>query len=264
MDAAEIKSWIGVVASLSALIVGLVTALWAYTKFVLERGLLPPSQFDVECTPVGLLGGKKLLEVVLHLRNVGTSTLIASDIRVDVLYLERQDLPTLFSDARFGRLALPHSVRADLAPAEPPRYRKKPIPPSRWRRLRWVVLVRRAVGSMTTRRVAAPGEPAKQPRGITVVPYDTFVQAGVDQLYTFPTAVPESAAFVLIWSSFRYAQSPKPLQRAVLAVSRRLGLVQFTLRHVTAPHTVERLFSVDGQQEPSGAAGGDRSVREVD
>lgn len=261
MDAAEIKSWIGVIASASALIIGLVTALWAYTKFVLERGLLPPSQFDVECTPVGALGRKTLLEIVLHLRNVGTSTLIASDIRVDVLYLEERDLPTLFSDARFGRLSLSHSVRADLLPAKPPRYPKKPMPRSRRSALRWVVRMKKALRwALRVKLERHKKREPRKPRGITVVPYDTFVQAGVEQIYTFPTAVPDSTNFVLVWSSFRYAQSPKPLQRTVLWISRRLGLVQFTLRHVTAPHTVERLFSIPTQPQPAGTADGDGSL----
>lgn len=254
MDAAEIKSWIGVIASLSALIIGLVTALWAYSKFVLERGLLPPSQFDVECTPVGALGGKTLLEIVLHLRNLGTSTLIASDIRVDVLYLEGRDVPALFSDGRFGRLSLSRSVRADLMPAMPPRYPRKPIPRRKWRALRWAVRLKVLPLAVRLKLVRRRRERRKRPRGITVVPYDTFVQAGVDQIYTFPTAVPASTEFVLVWASFGYAQSPKALQRAVLWSSRRLGLVQFTLRHVTAPHTVERLFRVDAERGAGGAA----------
>jgi hypothetical protein len=209
MSIDTLKPWIEVIASLSALIIGLVTALWAYTKFILERGLLPATDFTLECNVLGRQGDKTLLEIILHLKNIGSSVLIANDIRVDIRYLE--SAPRLSAKQKLlGRAEFPKSVLDELLKDVPEDER----------------------------------EGLKTGRGFSVMPYDSFVQSGVDQRYTFPTAVPASATYALVWSSFRYAQKPKAMQRAALAVSRRLGLVQFTLRHVTKPHTTERVFKL--------------------
>ena len=84
----------------------------------------------------------------------------------------------------------------------------------------------------------------KVTRGIQVIPYDTFVQPGVSQKYTFITSLPITASFAQVWSSFEYAQSPSGTQKLVIRLSRALGLVQFSLHHITEPHTVERLFKI--------------------
>jgi len=76
------------------------------------------------------------------------------------------------------------------------------------------------------------------------MPYDTFIQSGIDQRYAFQTAVPDSTTYVLVWSSFEYAQSPRAIQRVMLWLSRRLGLIQFTLKHVAEPHTTERMYKL--------------------
>lgn len=214
MDLDMLQKWLGLLSSAVALSAGLVAALWAYTKYVLERGLLPPAQFDVDCKFVGLQGDKKLLEILVHLKNLGTSTLITSDVRVDVLYLDDADKPSLFEDPTrptFGRLRFPRSLRKELR----------------------------------------QDEEAGNRRGMRVVPYDTFVQPGVDQVYTLITAIPESTIYVLIWSSFQYAQHPTLISRFVLFLSRQLGLLQYSLGHVSRPHTIERVFRV---VEPQGKA----------
>jgi len=77
------------------------------------------------------------------------------------------------------------------------------------------------------------------------MPHDSFVQPGIDQQHAFETTVPSSTAYVLAWSSFEYAQSPSALQKAMLWLGRRPGLVQFTLEHVSEPHTTERVFKLD-------------------
>jgi|SRR3990172_434087 len=204
-----LQQWLGLVSGSVTLIAGLVTALWAYTKFVLERTLLPPTQFDLDCRSVGSQGDKKLLEILVYLKNLGSSTLIASDIRVDVLYIiddpdEKLDLVKDPSKPTFGRLWFPRSLRKDLSQDK-----------------------------QTDNR-----------RGIKVVPYDTFVQPGVNQAYTLVTAIPKSTTFVLVWSSFQYAQHPTLITRLIWFVSRRIGLIQYSLDHVSEPHTIERVFRV--------------------
>jgi hypothetical protein len=227
---AEMQSWLKLISGVFSLLAGLVTALWAYTKFILERGLLPPVQFDVSCQTVGSQSDKRILEILVNLKNLGTSTLVASNISVDVLYLESTDPLNLFEDptqATYGRLRFPRSVRKDLHKNDP----------------------KQSVNTSET----SPSEKhfdahkkttAKSQRGILIVPHDTFVQPGVNQVYTVVTAIPASTSYVLIRSSFQYAQHPKTLARIILFLSRRLGLIQYSLDHVTEPHTLERVYPV--------------------
>jgi len=231
MKVDSLQSWIGVVASLSALIVGLVTALWAYSKFVIERGLLPPVQFWLECKDLGTRGDKTLLEISIHLKNVGNSTLIATKLRADLRYLEKDENLELSLDpdlyARFGRAIFKGSLTKDLLDrADLPAV---PEPPPK---------------QVKVRRSQKKSQEQERKRGLSVMPHDTFVQSHVDQVYPFVTAIPSSTSHVLVWSSFRYAQRPRPLQKVILWVSRKLGLIQFTLEHVTEPHTTERVFEL--------------------
>lgn len=193
---------------------GLVAALWAYTKFVLERGILAPAQLDMKAAVTDTIGGWRLLEVTINIRNVGSSTLVASDLRADIRYLGSSDSIELFdvpaSNARYGRAVFPHSVRRQVR-----------------------------AGSANP-----PSSPEGDGRGFLVVDHDTFVQANVNQPYTFVTRIPDTARFLLLFASFRYAQRPRRLARVLLRLSRRLGLIQYTLDHVREPHTVERLVDV--------------------
>src|SRR5512143_1711226 len=117
MDPQTLKQWLEVASGTFALLAGLVAALWAYIKFILERGLLPPVQFDVDCRTVGRQADKTVLEILLHLKNLGNATLVATNLRVDVRYLEATGAVNLFNvpaDRKFGRLAFPGSLKRDL------------------------------------------------------------------------------------------------------------------------------------------------------
>ena len=67
MDGTTVKTWVDIVSGIITLVAGLVVALWAYTRFVLERGLLPSIQFDIDCTVVGRQRGHIILEIAPHL-----------------------------------------------------------------------------------------------------------------------------------------------------------------------------------------------------
>lgn len=211
----DLGATLGVVIQVAALATGLVTALWAYTKFVLERGILPPAQLDVGTAVSEDFSGWRLLELGINLRNLGSSTLVASNIRADIRYLELDDSIDVFgasaADARVGRVVFPHSVRRQVH-AE----------------------------------AADPSAPQRnKSRGFLLLDYDTFVQAKVNQTYTFVTRIPDTARFLLIFVSFHYAHRPRRVLRLILALSRLLGLTQFTLDHVREPHTFERLVDVN-------------------
>ena len=229
MDLAIFKSWLEVVSGIVALIAGLTAAFWAYTKLILERGLLPPTQFDIECTTVGLQGNKMILEILLRLKNLGTCTLIVTNLRVDIRYLDVNDAPTLFRDpekSTYGRLCFPRSLHKELQDGSVASTSSSASSP------------------LTSTVVIGRDKETGDQSGIQVLRHDTFVQPGVDQIYTFVTAVPQSTTYVRILSSFEYELHPTFLQRAILFVSRRLGLLQYSLDHVRKPHTSERVFKV--------------------
>jgi hypothetical protein len=213
----DANAWVTIIVQVIVLIVGLIGALWAYTKFVLERGLLPPVQFTVEATTVGSSAGATLIEILVHLKNVGSATLVARNIRLDIRYNGNDDELTVFDDPgdpRFGRAVFAHSLRKELAS----RANSEPVA--------------RATGDGT--------------RGFLVLRHHTFVQPGVDQVYTFATSLPESSRYLLVWASFEYEPRPHSIQSVILTTSRRLGLIQYSLQHATEPHTIERVFRIEG------------------
>jgi hypothetical protein len=232
----QIHVLLQIFSGVAALGAGLVTGLWAYTKFILERALLPPAQFDAVCTTVGLQEDKVVLEVTLHLKNLGTSALVANNIRLDLLYLDASDPISLFTDpVKLGRLRFPHSLFKEL-------HGKKNSDASSAR-------------SSLAEREQMRSEAVAQERGICILGHKTFVQPGVDQVYAFATTIPASARYALVWASFNYAQKAGPFQRAALWISRRLGLIQYSLTRVTKPHTIERAFRV-AAPDPAGTRNG--------
>lgn len=179
------------------LIMVLLVGLWTYTKFVIERALLPPVGFTLDCHVLGEQSGKRLVEVLLHLRNAGGATLVATDIATRLRYITSDDSLDLLGDptkSTFGRANFPH---------------------------------RTCIPSL-----------------INITTYNTFVQPGIDQIYTLVTAVPASATFLLIWAQFRYAQRRSLIQLVILKFSRLVGLTCFDLNYAKKPHTVERAFKM--------------------
>jgi hypothetical protein len=235
-----IQLWLDIIAGTLTILGGLLAALWAYTRFVLERGLLPPSQFSIDCKAVGQHQGETVLEILLLLENVGSSTLIAKNIRIDILCLDASEKPKLFDDPEsktFGRLRFPLSLGRMLTER---------------RRSSALTSAQASVAGSVAPKVS--GETGDDDRGMLVLSYRTFIQAGVKQIYTFVTAVPESIIFVLVWASFEYELRPSPFQKRVFSLSRRIGLLQYSLDsvskkphtadHVSKPHTAERVFRV--------------------
>jgi hypothetical protein len=214
---------LGFVSGILGIVAGLVTALWAYIKFVVERGLLPSIQFDVECNRVGVQKGKLILNVEIHLKNLGSTTLIAKDIRLDIRYLSRCHEAELVEkgekdQALIGRLIFPASLKKDDLKFED---QQLPLDYSEDK-----------AGKSTKRRY----------RGLVIMPYDTFVQPNVDQLYTYVTAVPQETTCVLVWSSFEYLRKLSWLLKLILAISKWMGLIQWTLKNIDRPHTITRVF----------------------
>ena len=195
-----------------------------------------------------------VLDVGLHLKNLGSSTLVARNLRLDIRYrngelggasFQRKLAKGLFrrgpagtlslkGRGREGRLVFPGSLAEDLGLGGEAVEAGNP----------------RSLGIKVTgkKKEKAPPPVKKKadppPRGWPVLSVNAFVQPGVDQRFGFVTALPAGVSMVLLWGAFEYAQQPSLLQRCLLWLSRQLGLVQFTLDHIERPHSVERVFEV--------------------
>ena len=263
---ARFPEGIGLASGILSSIAVLVTAFWVYIKFVVERGLLPPSDFTVQCTAVGDQGGKTILEILLHIKNLGASTLIVSNLRLDVRYLDTRQEHTgkpqshdpdrrlrLFDkpeDDRFGTLDIPNSlIKNDLHfNGEILVARKGDIIQHQVKEPR--VVIAKSNGLPPDTEIVPRGTKKAEDgggRGIPVLAYDTFVQRGVDQVYTFITALPTTASYVLVHASFRYGADPCRLERWAWWLARRAGIVQYDLSHITQPHTTERIFNLKAE-----------------
>lgn len=250
--------WVELLSKLAALIGGTIAAFWAYTKFVLEKGLLPPVEFDIGCAPAAPLGKRRVIELALKLKNVGSSTLICSNLRVDVRYLQTGDEVAIASDPQtpvFANLLFPRSLLKDdlnlKNPIESPAKIHGKYRPWLKRLIRCIVIIAelgrrfgRWLRSLFYQVRPNPAQTRQKSRGFPVVRYDTFVQPGVAQVYTVVTVLPDTATFVLIWASFHYGVRPSLLQRAILRAGRVMGLIQYSLTHVDEPHTAQRVFDL--------------------
>jgi hypothetical protein len=68
-----IEAPLGIIRNLVTIIGGLavlVGGLWAYTKYVLERGLLPPTILYITCKKLGIVNNQNVIDIKLHLNNV--------------------------------------------------------------------------------------------------------------------------------------------------------------------------------------------------
>lgn len=234
LSAAPLQEIVTLLLGVLTLVAGTLGGLWTYTRFIVERGLLPPVQFDVACRRLGKVGRRRVLDVGMYLENVGASTLVASNLRLDVRYLTTscKEAAFLHGFGKAGRLEFSGCLVEDLKlrPGErilpPPEKEEKETEPAK---------------SAAAREDRTRSKPL---RGMPLLQEDAFVQPGVNQRFSFVTAVPAEASTVLLWGAFEYARRPSGLQRAALWLSKRLGLIQFPLEHIERPHTVERVFEV--------------------
>ncbi len=202
------------------LITVIIGGLWAYIKFVIERNLLPSVDFHVDCQFAAIINEQQAVEILIHLKNLGKSTLVVSNIRLDVLYLTGNDEKIeLFpeNDYKAGRLVFPRSIAADIS-------------------------VQPKVSLAESDPSNADTEGGKKQRGFLILNHNTFVRPGIDQIYSFTTAVPVDTKLILAWSSFNYIQKATRLQEIALDIGQWLGLIQFKLENLSKKHTVERVF----------------------
>lgn len=196
--------WLQMLVSLIGVVLAVIGGLWTYTRFVLERSLLPPTEFSLDCNCVGPQGDLNVIEILLRIRNLGRETLVAKELSVRIRYLNRDDEARLLRPAEKGmpgRLEFPRSVSDTDSGLKSCQYFK-------------------------------------------VVPHDIFVRGGVEQVCTFATGVPVGASYLLVRGLFYYPVGSSSWQKGILAVSKALGLTRYTLETVTQPHTAERVFKI--------------------
>ena len=220
MDPNYIKSWIEVIQGTITIAAMLIGGFWAWSKCVVERGLMPPSQMDLEFRTIGSSESATIVEIAVRLHNKGSSALVVSDLLVRLRFLDdNDDIQVIDKPEKttFGRVSFPHAHVLNGIGAE-----------------------ERVI------HAGAHGHDSLLGHGeFLIVRHHTFVQPGVEQLYTFVTALPRTSSYVLALASFRYEVHPSKMQLWVLRISRKVGMIQYSLEHVNEPHTIERSFKID-------------------
>jgi hypothetical protein len=229
--------WAGIIITL---IIASFGGIWAYARYVLERNLLPSVQPDLICYFTGVHDDKKIIEIILHLKNVGPSTFVVRNIKLKLRYISTDEKSIrLFGEFKnfiprtreecnkeiklFGRLVFPHSLREDLEKTE-----KNAVPAGT-----------EGTGEKTENKARDKEE------GIPLVKDMTFfVRPEVDQIFSFVTGLPPTALFLLVHAEFHYVQNITSLRHGLLLISQYLGLIQFKLEDIRAPHTIERVFKI--------------------
>ena len=194
--------------------------IWALSKHIIERGLVPAAELDLDCEIVGRKKGGhpnndlnrksdlKIVELTVHIHNKGSAVLIAKEVGLVVKCLRREDTVQMYTDERkFGRLQFPHPLSDEITAS------KK----------------------------------SREKRPVRLVPHNTFVQPSVNQKYSFVTAMSNDVEFIHVHAEFQYAQKPKKLQNFILRLSRTIGLIQYSLHHIYQPHTIQKVFNVKSE-----------------
>ena len=111
-------SWLDVSLKIAAILSILIGGLWAWSKYIIERGLIPPVDFSIDYNIVGTNPQKHVIEVLLFLRNLGNSTLVAKDVKLRVKYLNQKDEIDVFKcnkDVKFGRVNFSNPLSKDFS-----------------------------------------------------------------------------------------------------------------------------------------------------
>jgi hypothetical protein len=150
-------------------------------------------------------------------------------MRLDIRYLTQADSlqPSLKAKpaALFGQLNFTRSLKAEMVersglPAAPEPNRKDV--------------------TKTTR-----DKNERPQRGFSVMGHDTFVQAKVDQTYTFVTAVPESTHYLLVWAEFEYAQKSQATPKRNPVDQPQPWIDPIYTPHATDPHTTQGAYALE-------------------
>lgn len=211
---------------LLTILIAVVGGFWALSKFIIERGIVPAAELDIQCTPLGRRGDNPILEFLVIVSNVGGPILVPQGIRIRIKTLGDTKASLYGDKDKRGRLRFTQLLQEqhimeskDSALPAPKSTEKKR------ERDEFIELI----------------PPVRED---TQEKNNTFVQPGVKQKYTFVTAVEPDVEFVHATVKFNYNVEFQSLARKVLAISKRVGLIQYDLDSIKQPHSVERAFKI--------------------
>ena len=206
------------------ILAGLIGGLWAYSKFVLERSLLPPVTIDLDHSVLGKQKEDWVVEIVLLLRNLGSSVAVVDSVQFELLYLVQDDDTECVADPSrgvFGRIYFPNSKGKHLNQEWDRRHGKVPC--------------------NSKKRDA---ESKKCQKYMKFSTHQTFIQPGTANKYTHMTTLPASTTFFLVRAEFLYIQQPSTISRGILWISHRLGIIHWPLDDIKKSHQLERTFAM--------------------
>lgn len=149
----------------------LVGAVWVYFKFIRTRENHPKIEFNVSLSLVGRQDKKILLEIAADLENKGLVRHWINDFSCDVLTL-RSGAPVIHGDERINYQLLFDKHNPSNVPVTDDNPKGRII----WIPKDW---------------------------------YESYIDPGIKQRYTYLTDVPEDTAFVSIYSQFYYKKKRK-------------------------------------------------------
>ena len=165
MDTTLMKEIAETIESLLKTIGLVVGAVWIYLKFIRTRENHPKIEFDVDVRLLGRQDNKIIIEIIANLENKGLVRHWINNFSCDILILKSED-PVIHGDKRINYQLLfeKHNPIKDDSNNE------------RRKRIVWI------------------------PEDW----YESFVDAGVKQQYTYLSDVPEVTTFISIYSQFFY------------------------------------------------------------
>ncbi|HWB23942.1 MAG TPA: hypothetical protein VG738_00615 [Chitinophagaceae bacterium] len=165
MDSSPFKNTVDIIESLVKSAGVIIGAVWVYLKFIRTRENFPKIEFNVDLRVVGRQDEKIIIEVIANLENKGLVRHWINDFTCDVLIL-RKEAPVIHGDERINYQLLFEKYNPVKDEKNETHTEKIVWIPKDW--------------------------------------YDSFVDAGIQQQYTYLTAVPCDTAFISIYSGFHY------------------------------------------------------------
>lgn len=208
-----------------------VLGLWAYSRFVAEQITRPPIEFTVEAESADVVAARRLVRVTLRVRNAGKRE---CDVwlywRLRVLrenadrLEEHRDRPGQIRFTRADPVATSGSDETGLTGQN---IEEKPRPATRNDRL----------------------DSPDAPKGfVPVIPFRTFVGAGVTQNYPFVTALELDCIAATIVGSIAYRRSRSGIAALIAPLARLLsGLSSRETRLLTRDHTAVGVVFLDSE-----------------
>lgn len=160
----QIKEIVEIIESIAKTIGLFIGAIWVYLKFIRNRENHPKIEFNVDVRLLGSQNEKLIIEIIAVVENKGLVRHWINDFTCDVLILKATDLVE-HGDERINHQILFNKNNPIKSNGESKRERIIWIPKD------W---------------------------------YDTFIDSGIKQQYTYLTGVPDTTTFISIYSQFIY------------------------------------------------------------